>query len=359
MSDNDNNNNNNNDNIMSNKKRKIDQDNNRKNSATMKNSVRTKNKMNSLKKVITKSAIFTSSITCASSFTSPYFSSSSTLRPSSSIKKISATAQSSSSSSNSIDHNVNEASDKRTNSFNAVWSHDITVPIHTLVLGTHPSIESLSKQQCFGHTMNAFWWIAGDCLKFRRDDCVSKSTNKPYKFAEHLRYDDKHIITYEEQIDVFTSKGFALWDIVQSCEREGSLDSKIKKEIPNNIRAFCDVHGTIRRIVIANGQGGCRFFLKHFRSWWEDRDDNDGQFLLMPGQNDGSLRAFSKYKDRTNGKIQVISALAVSPAAAKFGYLEKREFWEKHCYQPGLEDYNQMNNGDGLDEDSSSPCVVK
>merc|ERR1711971_973773 len=105
----------------------------------------------------------------------------------------------------------------------------------------------------------------------------------------------------------------------------------------------------------ANGQGGCRFFLKHFRSWWGDQDDSDGEFLLMPGQDDESLRAFSKYKDRTNGKIQVISALAVSPAAAKVSYLEKRDFWEKHCYQPGLQDYNRLKYGNDLDEGSSLP----
>jgi len=325
------------------KKRKVKKGNNANNSNTPKKSMRSKLKItNNLKGAIAKSAILASSVSNASSFTtSPYFSSSTPA--SSSIKAISTSSitLSSSSSSDNSQPDISDATTKtkRTKSFNPKWSNDITIPIHTLVLGTHPSIESLSKQQYFGHPMNAFWWIAGDCLNFRRDDGISKTSNKPYKFTEHLNFDN--VIPYEDQMNVFTSKGFALWDIVQSCEREGSLDSNIQQETPNNIREFCNVHGTVKRIVIANGLGGCKLFLKHFRSWWEDKDDKD-EYFLMPGRNDESLRAFPKYKDRTNGKIEVISALAVSPAAAKYSYLEKRDFWEKYCYAPGLKDYQRL-----------------
>ncbi len=69
---------------------------------------------------------------------------------------------------------------ERTQSFGAQW-HGIFVPdtsvkVHTLLLGTHPSITSLSKVQYFGHPMNAFWWIAGDCMGFRRASAISPST---------------------------------------------------------------------------------------------------------------------------------------------------------------------------------------
>jgi len=220
---------------------------------------------------------------------------------------------------------------ERTESFKA--QSDDNVEIHTLVLGTHPSIESLSRSQYFGHPMNAFWWIAGDCLGFRRDLGISPASHKPYKFTEHLRYGADLVLPYERQVRVFLSKGFALWDVVKSCEREGSLDSSIRNEEPNSVREFCEAHPSIRRIILANGTTGCKLFQKHFRDWWEE----DGE--LVPEENEESKRAFSKYAKKKKGRIKVICALAVSPTAARFSYLEKRDFWEKYCYEPGLQDY--------------------
>lgn len=97
-----------------------------------------------------------------------------------------------------------ETNNPRTNSFSPIWAGtfdpNTTIKVHTLILGTHPSITSLGKNQYYGHPMkyvhdmllvicvlikkiflvhlthlnhllsdSAFWWIAGDCLGFRRD----------------------------------------------------------------------------------------------------------------------------------------------------------------------------------------------
>lgn len=69
---------------------------------------------------------------------------------------------------------------ERTQSFDPQW-HGVfdsgtDVKVHTIMLGTHPSITSLAKVQYFGHPMNAFWWIAGDCLGFRRASGISPSS---------------------------------------------------------------------------------------------------------------------------------------------------------------------------------------
>jgi len=65
------------------------------------------------------------------------------------------------------------------------------VPPHTLILGTYPSLTSLAEQQYYGHPMNAFWWIAGDCLGFRRASGLSPSTvngtNVPVYRTSRLR----------------------------------------------------------------------------------------------------------------------------------------------------------------------------
>jgi hypothetical protein len=34
-------------------------------------------------------------------------------------------------------------------------------PVHTLILGTHPSIVSLDRNEMYAHPQNAFWYIAG------------------------------------------------------------------------------------------------------------------------------------------------------------------------------------------------------
>lgn len=248
-----------------------------------------------------------------------------------------------------------------TTSFEPLWSNRFTsdpVPVHTLILGTHPSVASLSHQQYYAYSMNAFWWIAGDCLGFRRASGISPSTGKPYKFAEDLRYrDEGHIIPYEEQIEKLAMTGFAMWDVIASCQRPGSLDQDIRNETPNDIRGFCQQHSkTLRRIVFSNGGTGSALFVKHFREWLESGE------LRTLENHDASEKAFGKaihkgeQKRKKNDKkdrgmknercITIISALPVSPAAARYTYAEKRDFWEEFVYGPGLRDFetNQQAN---------------
>ena len=134
---------------------------------------------------------------------------------------------------------------KRTQSFQPLCHEEGMVDVHTLVLGTHPSIKSLEGNRYFDHPMNAFWWIAGDCLGFRRAP-GKKANGDEYTFVKHLKFGPDQIIAYDEQVKIFLDHGFALWDIVASCERPGSLDSNIKKEIPNEIRKFCEERKTIK-----------------------------------------------------------------------------------------------------------------
>ena len=146
---------------------------------------------------------------------------------------------------------------------NAENLHNSYPPVHTLILGTHPSIASLSQNQYYGHPLNAFWYIAGDALGFRRCSATSPSTGKPYVyFHDYLRHTSEEILEYPQQLERLVAKGFALWDIVRECEREGSLDEKIEEEVANPIREFCEgtliaaCSGSVRRIVIANGTTG-------------------------------------------------------------------------------------------------------
>jgi G:T/U-mismatch repair DNA glycosylase len=134
--------------------------------------------------------------------------------------------------------------------------------------------------------------------------------------------------------------GFCVWDVVQSCQRPGSLDQDISKEVPNDIRGFCQRNESIRRIVLANGGTGSSMFVKHFQDWFQSGE-------LVAADHEQSQKAFGRAiaKASTSGQttepsrtITLIAALSVSPAAATYSYETKREFWEEHVYRPGLAD---------------------
>ena len=207
--------------------------------------------------------------------------------------------------------------------------------------------------------MNAFWWIAGDCLGFRRDSGISPSTGKPYQFTSFLRHNN--ILSYEEQVRCFVQKGFCLWDVVASCQRPGSsLDQDIREEVPNRIREFCQQQQpSIQRIVLANGGTSATLMKKHFRDWFLSGElvagsnpESQKQFgsLIAKANNDNNNNKSVSNKNKNNNdeeeeeesqchqrqKIEIISAISVSPAAAKFTYEQKRDFWEEFVYKPGL-----------------------
>ena len=43
---------------------------------------------------------------------------------------------------------------------------------------------------------------------------------------------------YEERLALVKKHSIGLWDVIQACERAGSLDSNIKNEIPNDFVAL-------------------------------------------------------------------------------------------------------------------------
>ena len=221
-------------------------------------------------------------------------------------------------------------------------------PVHTLILGTHPSIASLSTNQFYGHQQNAFWYLVGDSLGFRRNEAISPLTNKPFaSFYDHLRYGSDRIISYDKQLETLVSRGFALWDIVQECERKGSLDTDIKLETPNPIREFCEGDGsTIKRIVIANGTTGAKFFVRHFREWFTvggivAAKDDLSQQVFKSAMNSAKKAGVEAWSGDGGVKpaIEVVCLPGVSPAAASIRYVDKRSAWEKGCFEPGLSDF--------------------
>lgn len=107
-----------------------------------------------------------------------------------------------------------------------------------LILGTMPGVQSLVKQQYYGHPHNNFWKIL------------------------FLVCDEPFSTDYEVRKNLLLRNNIALWDVLQHCERPGSLDSAIIKEYPNDFAAFLKNHPSITHIFF-NGKKAAHFFRKY------------------------------------------------------------------------------------------------
>lgn len=109
-----------------------------------------------------------------------------------------------------------------------------------LVLGTMPGIVSLEVNQYYGHPRNAFWKLL------------------------FMLFEQPFSMDYEVRKKLALTNGIAIWDVLQACERKGSLDSAIKQEIPNDFELFFKEHPNIECIVF-NGQKAAQFFKKYVK----------------------------------------------------------------------------------------------
>ncbi len=93
-----------------------------------------------------------------------------------------------------------------------------------LVLGSMPGKESLRQRQYYAHPANAFWRIMGEIA------------------GAHPA------LPYAERLEKLKASGIALWDVLHSCEREGSLDSDIAEEEANDFATFFARHPGITHV---------------------------------------------------------------------------------------------------------------
>ncbi|HEY8530328.1 MAG TPA: DNA-deoxyinosine glycosylase [Paenibacillaceae bacterium] len=118
-----------------------------------------------------------------------------------------------------------------------VRSFDPVVDARTrvLILGTAPSQTSLEKRQYYANPRNQFWRIV---------------------YALFGKTPDAD---YAQRLAFLLDKGIGLWDVLESCWREGSSDAKIKNPVPNDFERFFDRHPAIERVYF-NGSRAEEFF---------------------------------------------------------------------------------------------------
>ncbi len=95
-----------------------------------------------------------------------------------------------------------------------------------LILGNMPGVASLNAQQYYAHPRNTFWPIAAELFGF--DPAAP----------------------YDDRVTALTEAGVAVWDVLRSCRRVGSLDAAVQRDsmVANNFGDLFTTYPTISRV---------------------------------------------------------------------------------------------------------------
>ncbi|WP_233080729.1 DNA-deoxyinosine glycosylase [Rheinheimera soli] len=121
-----------------------------------------------------------------------------------------------------------------------------------LLLGSMPGAASLLEQRYYAHPRNLFW-----------------------PFMQQL-FAIPVELGYQQRCQLLTAQGIALWDVIAHCERQGSLDSAIKKNsvICNAIPQLLETEPEILKICF-NGAKAAEEFKRHLLPLVKHRTDID------------------------------------------------------------------------------------
>lgn len=111
----------------------------------------------------------------------------------------------------------------------------IAPSIRVLVLGSFPGAASLAAQQYYAHPRNQFWPLISAVVQ-----------------------EDLAALPYHARLPRLLAHRVGLWDVLAGCEREGSLDSSIRKPAANDferLRSLCPELETVG----FNGQASGKF----------------------------------------------------------------------------------------------------
>ena len=149
-----------------------------------------------------------------------------------------------------------------------------------------PGVASLNAQQYYAHPRNHFWPIMANIA-------TGVDLAAPYAL----------------RVLALKQSGFAVWDVLQSCVRPGSLDSAIQPgtRVANDFAAFFNAHPEIR-LVGFNGTEAEKSFTAY----------------VLPGL-------------QTAGVVRYVRLPSTSPAHA-IGFEKKLAAWRKGLVPPKFAD---------------------
>ena len=105
----------------------------------------------------------------------------------------------------------------------------------SLILGSLPGARSIAEQQYYAHPQNVFWRIMSELFGIEGD--------------------------YPTRCEQLGANGIALWDVLHSSVRPGSMDADIQiaSAAVNDFAGFFSVHANITRVAF-NGKKAEQLF---------------------------------------------------------------------------------------------------
>ncbi len=131
-----------------------------------------------------------------------------------------------------------------------------------MILGTMPSVASLEEAFYYSHPRNAFWPIMAEIF------------HHPIESIDQKR-------------QLTESQPLILWDVLQSCEREGSLDSAIHQPKANNFEHLAEAYPTIQAVFF-NGQKAAQLFKQQVSK--QQQLPRDWFFQTLPSTSPANAR---------------------------------------------------------------------
>ncbi len=106
-----------------------------------------------------------------------------------------------------------------------------------LILGSFPSVKSREANFFYHHPQNRFWKLLSSLCG---EECpLTVTDKKSFLLRNHI----------------------ALWDVIASCEIEGSSDSSIKNVIPNNFQELLSTANILQ--IFCNGATSYNLYKKY------------------------------------------------------------------------------------------------
>ena len=106
-----------------------------------------------------------------------------------------------------------------------------------LVLGSFPSVKSREEGFFYGHPQNRFWKVTARV--FDEDIPLTVSSKREFLLRNHI----------------------ALWDVIGSCDIEGSSDSSIRNVTVNDISIILNTADI--RLICLNGKKAYQYYQKY------------------------------------------------------------------------------------------------
>lgn len=149
-----------------------------------------------------------------------------------------------------------------------------------LILGSMPGTESLKKEQYYANKRNQMWKIMENILQLQLPE------------------------EYSQRINVLKEHHIALWDVIHSCKRVGSLDSAITEDVPNDFMTLFKQHSSLK-IVGFNGNKA----YQTFKTKIGFQDFPEIQFVKLPSTSPVPGKNVKSFEEKVVEWSKVVNSL--------------------------------------------------